>query len=59
MLSRVSFPLEGIVPKVGVELCGVHLKDGIIVEINPAVIHRDKAVSESDKARTPSTRSGG
>ncbi|KAI5456875.1 putative P450 monooxygenase [Mariannaea sp. PMI_226] len=44
----VSFPLERIVPKGGAQLCGVHLSEGTIVGINPAVIHRDESIFGPD-----------
>ncbi|KAF4334064.1 cytochrome p450 oxidoreductase [Fusarium beomiforme] len=44
----VSFPLERIVPAGGAQLCGVHLQEGTIVGINPAVIHRDKSIFGRD-----------
>ncbi|KAJ5897370.1 cytochrome P450 [Penicillium tannophilum] len=46
----VSFPLERIIPEGGAVLCGVHLKAGTIVGINPAVIHHDKSVFGEDAA---------
>ena len=44
----VSYPLERIVPKGGTELCGVHLREGTVVGINPAVIHRDQSIFGED-----------
>ena len=44
----VSFPMERIVPKGGFELCGVHLQEGTIVGINPAVIHHDRSIFGED-----------
>ena len=44
----VSFPLERIVPAGGGQLCGVHLNEGTIVGVNPAVIHRDRSIFGSD-----------
>lgn len=44
----VSYPLERIVPPGGGELCGVHLREGAVVGINPAVIHRDQSIFGED-----------
>lgn len=40
----VSYPLERLVPKGGVDLCGVHLKAGTNVAVNPIVVHHYTAV---------------
>ena len=44
----VSFPLERVVPDGGTVLCGVHLKAGTVVGINPAVMHHDKTIFGED-----------
>lgn len=44
----VSFPLERLVPEGGAEICGVHLREGTIVGMNPAVIHRDQSIFGED-----------
>lgn len=46
----VSFPLERVVPDGGSTLCGVYLRAGTVVGINPAVIHHDKAIFGDDAA---------
>lgn len=40
----VSFPLERIVPDGGAVLNGQNLAPGVIVGVNPAVIHHDKTI---------------
>ncbi|KAE8341952.1 hypothetical protein BDV24DRAFT_150746 [Aspergillus arachidicola] len=47
----VSYPLERVVPVAGVELCGVHLKAGTIVSVNPAVMHLDQSIFGDDAAK--------
>ena len=44
----VSYPLERVVPAGGAEFCGVHIKEGTVVGINPAVIHRDRTIFGDD-----------
>ncbi len=44
----VSFPLERLVPQGGATLCGTYLKEGTVVGINPAVIHRDRSIFGED-----------
>lgn len=44
----VVFPLERVVPEGGTKLCGVHLEAGTIFGINPAIMHRDKAILGAD-----------
>ena len=44
----VSYPLERIVPAGGADFCGVHVNEGTIVGINPAVIHRDPTIFGED-----------
>jgi cytochrome P450 len=44
----VSFPLERIVPAGGAQLCGVHIQEGTVVGVNPAVIHRDRSIFGPD-----------
>ncbi|KAK5994301.1 Cytochrome P450 monooxygenase cicH [Cladobotryum mycophilum] len=44
----VSFPLERVVPAGGADICGVRLRPGTIVGINPVVIHHDKSIFGED-----------
>ena len=44
----VSYPLERVVPAGGATICGSHINEGVIVGINPAVIHRDKSIFGQD-----------
>ena len=44
----VSYPLERVVPAGGAAICGTHIKEGVIVGINPAVIHRDRTIFGED-----------
>ncbi|CAG8050184.1 unnamed protein product [Penicillium olsonii] len=44
----VSFPLERVVPEGGATFSDIHLKQGTIVGINPAVIHHDKTIFGDD-----------
>ncbi|KAK4176240.1 cytochrome P450 [Triangularia setosa] len=44
----IGLPLERVVPKGGVELCGQHFEEGTIVGMNPWVVHRDKEVFGDD-----------
>lgn len=48
MHPGVSYPLERFVPAGGVELCGTYLSEGVIVGVNPAVIHRNRDVFGDD-----------
>lgn len=44
----VSYPLERLVPAGGVELCGVRLKEGTNVAVNPVVVHHDSSIYGQD-----------
>ncbi|KAK1038011.1 Cytochrome p-450 [Friedmanniomyces endolithicus] len=44
----VSYPLDRVVPRGGADICGVHLLEGTIVGVNPAVIHRDTSIFGND-----------
>ncbi|PVH73614.1 cytochrome P450 [Cadophora sp. DSE1049] len=44
----VSYPLERLVPTGGIELCGVHLKEGTNVAVNPVVVHHDTSIFGQD-----------
>lgn len=46
----VSYPLERLVPEGGAELCGVKLRAGTVVGINPVVAHHNADVYGSDAA---------
>ena len=46
----VSYPLERLVPEGGTELCGVKLRAGTVVGINPVVVHHNTEVYGSDAA---------
>ena len=48
--SGVSMPLERLVPEGGAEFCGIHLRAGTNVGINPVVIHNDKTIYGEDAA---------
>ncbi|CAM1501277.1 Fc.00g104390.m01.CDS01 [Cosmosporella sp. VM-42] len=48
MHPGVSYPLERIVPKGGINVCGIQLHEGTVVSVNPAVIHRDQEVFGAD-----------
>ncbi|KAK4646039.1 hypothetical protein QC761_206840 [Podospora bellae-mahoneyi] len=49
----IGLPLERVVGKGGVELCGVHFEGGTVVGMNPWVVHRSKEVfgEDADKFR--------
>ncbi|KAK4198879.1 cytochrome P450 [Triangularia verruculosa] len=44
----IGLPLERVVPKGGVELCGQRFEEGTIVGMNPWVVHRDKETFGQD-----------
>jgi cytochrome P450 len=44
----VSYPLERLVPAGGETICGHYLKEGTIVGVNAAVIHRDTTIFGED-----------
>ncbi len=46
----VSYPLERLVPKGGIDLCGVNLREGTNVGVNPVVIHHNTEVYGHDAA---------
>ncbi|KAH8742675.1 cytochrome P450 [Diaporthe sp. PMI_573] len=48
MHPGVSFPLERVVPRGGIEISGKLLPEGTIVGMNPAVIHRNQQVFGED-----------
>lgn len=44
----VSYPLERLVPAGGEVICGQYMKEGTIVGINAAVIHRNTDIFGED-----------
>ncbi|KAI1498990.1 cytochrome P450 [Biscogniauxia marginata] len=44
----IGLPLERVVQKGGIEVCGKYLREGTIVGMNPWVIHRNKGVFGPD-----------
>ena len=46
----VSFPLERLVPDESSEVCGMKLRPGTIVGINPIVVHHNTEIYGSDAA---------
>ncbi|KAF5589473.1 cytochrome P450 monooxygenase [Fusarium pseudocircinatum] len=48
MHPGVSYPLERVVPREGIHICGKYLPAGTIVGMNAVVIHRNKSIFGDD-----------